>query len=37
VQEVGVLSEGQVVALTCGFPVATVSPTNLVLLHRIGE
>jgi pyruvate kinase len=37
VQEVGVLSQGQVVALTCGFPVATVSPTNLVLLHRIGE
>jgi pyruvate kinase len=37
VQAVGVLSQGQVVALTCGFPVATVSPTNLVLLHRIGE
>ena len=28
---------GQQVALTCGFPVATISPTNLVLLHRIPE
>ncbi len=31
-----VLKPGQQVALTCGFPVATISPTNLVLLHRIG-
>jgi pyruvate kinase len=36
-KESGVLRSGQVVALTCGFPVATVSPTNLVLLHRISE
>lgn len=37
VREAEVLKPGQVVALTCGFPVATVSPTNLVLLHRISE
>jgi pyruvate kinase len=37
VQKMDVLSKGQLVALTCGFPVATISPTNLVLLHRIGE
>ena len=37
IRETGVLQSGQEVALTCGFPVATVSPTNLVLLHRIGE
>jgi len=28
---------GQQVAVTCGFPVATISPTNLVLLHRMPE
>jgi pyruvate kinase len=33
----GVIKPGQVVALTCGFSVATVSPTNLVLLHRIAS
>lgn len=32
-----VVNPGQQVALTCGFPVATVSPTNLVLLHRISN
>ncbi len=31
----GMLKPGQQVALTCGYPVATISPTNLVLLHRI--
>jgi pyruvate kinase len=33
----GVLKPGQQVALTCGYPVATISPTNLVLLHRISK
>lgn len=28
---------GQQVAMTCGFPVATISPTNLVLLHRMPD
>jgi pyruvate kinase len=32
-----IMKPGQEVALTCGFPVATISPTNLVLLHRIGS
>jgi pyruvate kinase len=36
-KESGALGPNQVVALTCGFPVATVSPTNLVLLHRISQ
>jgi pyruvate kinase len=31
----GVVASGQQIALTCGFPVATISPTNLVLLHTI--
>jgi pyruvate kinase len=31
----GVVAPGQQIALTCGFPVATISPTNLVLLHTI--
>jgi pyruvate kinase len=31
----GIVKPGQEVALTCGYPVATISPTNLVLLHRI--
>jgi FAD synthase len=31
----GKVKSGQQVALTCGFPVATISPTNLVLLHTI--
>jgi predicted glycoside hydrolase/deacetylase ChbG (UPF0249 family) len=31
----GAVKIGQEVALTCGYPVATISPTNLVLLHRI--
>ncbi|OGO60662.1 MAG: pyruvate kinase [Chloroflexi bacterium RBG_19FT_COMBO_49_13] len=30
-----VVAPGQQIALTCGFPVATISPTNLVLLHTI--
>jgi pyruvate kinase len=30
-----VIEPGQQIALTCGFPVATISPTNLVLLHTI--
>jgi pyruvate kinase len=32
-----VVKPGQQVALTCGYPVATISPTNLVLLHRISD
>lgn len=31
----GVVVSGQQIALTCGFPVASISPTNLVLLHTI--
>ena len=31
----GSVKPGQQVVLTCGFPVATISPTNLVLLHTI--
>ena len=31
------VTPGQQVALTCGFPVATVNPTNLVLLHTIRD
>jgi pyruvate kinase len=30
-----IVKPGQQIALTCGFPVATISPTNLVLLHTI--
>jgi hypothetical protein len=30
-----IVAPGQQIALTCGFPVATISPTNLVLLHTI--
>jgi hypothetical protein len=33
----GVVKPGQQVALTCGYPVATISPTNLVLLHHVSE
>jgi len=33
--ESGVVAPGQQIALTCGFPVATISPTNLVMLHTI--
>jgi pyruvate kinase len=33
----GMVKPGQQVALTCGYPVATISPTNLVLLHRISD
>ncbi len=33
----GVVEPGQQVALTCGFPVATINPTNLVLLHSVSE
>jgi len=33
----GAVKPGQQVALTCGFPVATISPTNLVMLHSISE
>jgi pyruvate kinase len=32
-----VVKPGQQIALTCGFPVATISPTNLVLLHTISS
>lgn len=31
----GIVKTGQEIALTCGYPVAIISPTNLVLLHRI--
>ena len=37
VKSAGVVKPGQQVALTCGYPVATISPTNLVLLHRISD
>jgi pyruvate kinase len=37
IKKSGVVKPGQEVALTCGFPVATTNPTNLVLLHHIGE
>jgi len=37
VKHEGVVKPGQQVALTCGYPVATISPTNLVLLHRISD
>lgn len=37
VKSAGVVKSGQQVALTCGYPVATISPTNLVLLHHISE
>jgi pyruvate kinase len=33
----GIVKPGQQIVLTCGYPVATISPTNLVLLHRISE
>ena len=31
----GIVTPGQQIALTCGFPVASINPTNLVLLHTI--
>ncbi len=37
IKSAGVVKSGQQVALTCGYPVATISPTNLVLLHRIPD
>ncbi|NJD58933.1 MAG: pyruvate kinase [Anaerolineae bacterium] len=37
IKSFGILKPGQRVALTCGYPVATISPTNLVLLHCIPE
>ena len=33
----GMVKPGQQVALTCGYPVATINPTNLVLLHHVTE
>lgn len=33
--EANAVTFGQQVVLTCGFPVATINPTNLVLLHTI--
>ncbi len=35
IKQTKVVKPGQEVALTCGFPVATTAPTNLVLLHHI--
>jgi len=35
-KDAGVVAHGQQIALTCGFPVASINPTNLVLLHTIG-
>jgi pyruvate kinase len=32
----GDVALGQQIVLTCGFPVASISPTNLILLHTIG-
>ena len=34
-KDTGIVSPGQQIALTCGFPVASINPTNLVLLHTI--
>ena len=34
-KQVRVVKPGQEVALTCGFPVATTGPTNLLLLHHL--
>jgi pyruvate kinase len=34
-KRIGVTKVGQQVALTCGFPVASMNPTNLVMLHTI--
>jgi pyruvate kinase len=33
--EAGAVVFGQQIVFTCGFPVATINPTNLVLLHTI--
>ncbi|HEX9090808.1 MAG TPA: pyruvate kinase, partial [Anaerolineales bacterium] len=34
-KDMGIVTPGQQIALTCGFPVASINPTNLVLLHTI--
>jgi pyruvate kinase len=31
------ISPGQRVAMICGFPIPAIRPTNLVLLHEVGE
>jgi pyruvate kinase len=36
-KKLNVVKAGRQVALTCGFPVATTNPTNLVLLHTVGR
>ncbi len=35
IKNISKIKPGNLVALTCGYPVATISPTNLVLLHRV--
>ncbi len=37
IKKTAIVKPGKLVALTCGYPVATISPTNLVLLHRISD
>jgi pyruvate kinase len=37
IKERGAVKPGRELVLTCGFPVAITAPTNLVLLHRIGN
>jgi hypothetical protein len=31
------IQPGQQVILICGFPIPAIRPTNLALLHRVGE
>jgi hypothetical protein len=31
------VEHGQQVILICGFPIPAVRPTNLALLHKVGE
>jgi len=33
----GTIQQGQQVVLICGFPVGAIRPTNLALLHTVGE
>lgn len=35
--QAGSIPPGQEVVLICGFPIPTIRPTNLALLHKIGE
>jgi pyruvate kinase len=35
--EASSIKAGQQVVMICGFPIPSVRPTNLALLHRVGE